>query len=643
MRVSSARRKRLGQYFTGAPVSRLLATLAGAESAASIVDPMVGSGDLLAACLESGASPKVLCGVDLDATAVHQARSRLPGRDVRLSAGNAFITRFPPNQFDLVITNPPYVRYQSDGLDDDAVGVRVPTVAEVRSGLIAFLQGRPGLSPAARDLLLNTAKSYPGTADLAVPSWVLCAGLVSESGTLAMVVPQAWLTRNYASGVREMLSRAFHVEFVVEDGDASWFPDAQVRTHLLVARRKPVDVKEMSGRGTVVARATHDLARHGRLVGDLASEREVHSRLALCAAAEDEAVTSGLTARRAPWRTESHQVHPSLQDLVGGEVASSLTTLEGLGWGVGQGLRTGANDFFYLEDIAGRLRTGLRWGSRLIDAPPEAVLPALRRQTDLNGSLQVRSASLPHRLLYLRGWVTAADRNAATARGLASSRTTDRVLPHSLSDWITEASRTPVGPARPDIRFPDLTAVAPNARKGRNGEPTAYWYQLPLLARRHRPSLFSARVCGGRPTVSCNPDHVVVDANFSSLWPTSAQATDAHAVMALLNSTWAWVNLELGCAVLGGGALKVEAADLRRLRLPRLDADAVGQLSSLGDRLAVYADTALIAEIDAVVATLLGGSGHANVVRDRLRALGRTMLERRAARTRGILNSTEVA
>ena len=40
-------RKRLGQYFTGPTLSRLLASLADSASAARVIDPMAESGDLV--------------------------------------------------------------------------------------------------------------------------------------------------------------------------------------------------------------------------------------------------------------------------------------------------------------------------------------------------------------------------------------------------------------------------------------------------------------------------------------------------------------------------------------------------------------------------------------------------------------------
>ena len=41
-----------------------------------------------------------------------------------------------------------------------------------------------------------------------------------------MVVPEAWLSRDYALPIQYLLERSFSIEFVVEDADAAWFSDA---------------------------------------------------------------------------------------------------------------------------------------------------------------------------------------------------------------------------------------------------------------------------------------------------------------------------------------------------------------------------------------------------------------------------------
>src|SRR4051794_27885178 len=157
---------------------------------------MVGSADLLLSCLAVGAEPDQLVGLELDPIALARAEAALkdvPGAELVL--GDAFSVMLPPEQFDLVITNPPYIRYQSKGNVD---GVRVPSSETVRAGVLRAIKRRGRLSDDARSLLMRAARSYPGTSDIAVPAWILSASLVREGGMLAVVAPQAWLSRNYA-------------------------------------------------------------------------------------------------------------------------------------------------------------------------------------------------------------------------------------------------------------------------------------------------------------------------------------------------------------------------------------------------------------------------------------------------------------
>src|SRR5690606_29883489 len=114
-----------------------------------------------------------------------------------------------------------------------------------------------------------------------------------------------------------------------------------------------------------------------------------------------------------------------------------------------------------------------------------------------------------------------------------------------------------------------------------------------------------ARVCGGRPAAYGNPQGVVVDANFSTLWPIKPNAIPSTTLLALLNSTWTWANLEYTCTVLGGGALKVEANNLRSLSLPMLGANEVSSLAELGRQLESKDDHKVVDRIDEVVMTSL--------------------------------------
>ena len=68
--LDAAQRKKLGQFFTGLPLSRLLAALSYVGSVATVADPMSGHGDLLDAVLErahgGSSTPKRVDAVEID-------------------------------------------------------------------------------------------------------------------------------------------------------------------------------------------------------------------------------------------------------------------------------------------------------------------------------------------------------------------------------------------------------------------------------------------------------------------------------------------------------------------------------------------------------------------------------------------------
>jgi hypothetical protein len=619
--LDAARKKQLGQYFTDQRVGRLLAALADAESAESVIDPMVGSADLLQACLSVGARPERIVGIELDPIALDRARSALDGVEgTELALGDAFSAPLPSTQFDLVITNPPYIRYQSRAKVD---GISVPTSAGVRAGLVRAIAARAEFSEDDQALWLRAAREYPGTSDIAVPAWILSAALVREGGVLAVVAPQAWLSRNYAQAVRTLLDAAFDVEAIVEDGDASWFDDAQVRTQLVVARRRPLAASR-AGRRTVMARATRGLVANGDLRGTLGSEQAVAKALHAVTSSSPVVVTTGLTAHVERGLSVSasgkgNQLPPRVAAALGPAADGVLVrTLESYGWRAGQGLRSGANDFFYVSVVEGVVRPATRWGIGSLPIPSECLLPAVRRQSELGDEFAVDESLLPSRVVGLRGWVTAAD---LKTMGPGDAQ----VLPAPVGEWISQVAATPLSTKDPTKLFPDLAAVATNSRTDRTGRPVKFWYQLPALAPRHRPTLFVGRVCGVRPKTFLNSSGVVVDANFSGLWPVESDALPSEALLALLNSSWAWANLESTCTVLGGGALKVEATDLRRLALPDLSAAAIERLAELGHSLVEDPSDTVADSIDKVVAdSAVPGSVAA------LRALAERALQHRS-------------
>lgn len=124
-RLPKAQRKRLGQFFTGIPLGKLLAHLAITKETRSVLDPMAGHGDLLdatgEAALERGIPLQRLDGIEIDAETAAICGNRLDtiagSVQHRIMVGSAFdpavLELLPLRNYDLVITNPPYVRYQT--------------------------------------------------------------------------------------------------------------------------------------------------------------------------------------------------------------------------------------------------------------------------------------------------------------------------------------------------------------------------------------------------------------------------------------------------------------------------------------------------------------------------------------------------
>lgn len=644
---SAEHRKRLGQVFTGERLARVLAALAQAAEARAIIDPMSGLGDMLAAASQVGARRAMLAAIEIDPAVARLSADRLEGLglSVQLVNGSAFDQRSwaeLADTWDLVITNPPYVRYQL-GSTARPGDVAIPSADEVRKGLVESFCRASNLSSDERAVFVACAHEYSGLADLAVPSWLLCCSRVAEGGRLAIVAPNTWLSRDYAAPVLYVLRRFFEIEFVVEDTDLTWFSDALVRTTLVVARR-------VEDKGSPYASGAHlrltlpaNLGDDSSLVGRAFPESATpESDFATWARTHLAGRSSGaLLGANASWSDEHDLIaairrgidrhsellkdHPApsglpavperIRALLPGEI-SQLADLGELGWTVGQGLRTGANDFFYVakDPVHGGVRSSLLPGEAL-DLPAAARRPAVRRQSELPGDRRqvVESLASPQ-VLVLNEWALPED--IETADGPKPWRPMDgdlaRLVRAGAASTFLRAGMT--------VRLPDLSAVRTNIRRGTRGPLVAagFWYHLPPLAPRHMPSVLLARVNGSRPAAYLNPGRsLVVDANFSTFWPTGPDAVDPKVMLALLSSSWVAAFLELTGTVMGGGALKVEATHLRRLLLPIPDHQFSRKLCDLADDLIAGGQNgAATAAIDEIVFEILGARSSATAIKD---------------------------
>lgn len=603
----TAHKKRFGQFFSGKKVADLLALLLpGNHGYESIVDPMAGKGDLLDAIRSKAATDAHILGVEIDAPVASVCRRRLPDAEVENADAFQSDKLISREGWDLVITNPPYVRYQLQRSNDGTM----PSANSVRTNLISQLERLPYLADREKELFLRIARNYSGLSDMAVPSWILCASLVKLGGILAIVVPETWLSRDYAAPIQYLLMKAFDVLTIVRDVNACWFDDASVRTCLVVARRKKVgslygsskaktlviDLKaELAGENSLIDHLAWNGLSKGKAFTDLLSKGNdttgdgFSMQGRLTTSLFPHFASSG---RQPKWIQhedmrlvqKQFRLPPELQDVIKPCPVDEFISLNDLGISCGQGLRTGANEFFYFKILdetsdAYLLRTS-EWfkSGKTITLPKDLIVRCLQRRSKVNGVV-ADSFSLDTGLLYLQDSVRSRDL-ALCSPGVARRY---KVMPEALDEYITAADEHV---NTRGLTFSEYSAVKTNVSRDRYGFER-FWYMLPSLTSRHTPNLCISRV--GSNAADCvyvpqlDTRKVAVDANFVTLWCRSEHM--AKAGLALLNSTWSRCSLELLCTVMGGGALKIEASHIGKLLFPPLSPIQLQELTKFGVRI----------------------------------------------------------
>lgn len=183
---SSEQRKARGAFFTPPDLGRFLAKWAVRSPNDAVLEPSCGEAALL---LEAGLHRRslggtgVLRGVDIHAPSVTTARELLAanGLDAELNVQGFF--ELPPSpSFDVVIGNPPYVRYQSFAGEDRLKAQAAALAGGVRLG---------GLANAWAAFVVHAA------------------AFLKPGGRLALVLPAVLMSVNYAAPVRRFLLRRF--------------------------------------------------------------------------------------------------------------------------------------------------------------------------------------------------------------------------------------------------------------------------------------------------------------------------------------------------------------------------------------------------------------------------------------------------
>lgn len=573
--------KILGQYYSGEFVARLLCSFLDIHPHMDIIDPMAGIGDMLVPFLEGGHS---LSAVEIDPEAHGRLTSIVPSAVL----GNAFskeqFNYYRDGGYDLVITNPPYVRRELLNASSNLpFYLSQNTILE---NLKDFAQRANTLSAQERVLFLKTIDRFSKLSDLAIPSWLLCILLTKPGGQLALVVPASWLTREYSKPLLLLLNDFFDIQSIIKDVNSCLFEGkALVQTNLIVAKRK-----------TEKSSAQNDI-RIFSLYKSFLKSAECLAHLASGDVRNNGCDVQVVSQNDFNFTENSNNefVKKSsfLSKIIDIEYLNTIG-LNDLGVVCNQGFRSGANSFFYFT------KEGDSFVSNYRDVLPSSCVEryfvgAIQNQEDLTGAFNQRFENY-HFLLCIRDSVRSQD---------LPTNSQYKLLPNVLTEYINQSENRFVK----GTRIPELSAVRTNQRPASKGNEPRFWYMLPPFTPRHRANLFMPRVNSGRTYVYHNIEKSVIDANFITFSFSEKRTISPYGLLALLNSTWSAIQLEEIGSVMGGGALKIDSVQLSKLFFPAFNEKELVSLERLGKILSCQAtkeSQSIIKRIDKVI---LGATG----------------------------------
>lgn len=579
------KKKVLGQFFSGVRLAHLISTLVDKSHVRSIIDPMCGIGDMFSAYEDAEKT-----GVEIDSFVQDYAQKRFPAATI--FCGDAFapttIQQYSTEGYDLVVTNPPYVRRETL---NNSGGIQME-MGSIRHSLLDFLAKVTTLTALEKIKMRRAITNFSGLADLAVPSWLLCMMLVKDGGQMAIVVPNSWQTREYATTVHTLLKDLFEIKYVINDVSNTWFKDsAQVRTSVVVARR--CCHAERNSNVTYIDlydRASTRQSLYGNIGDTDRFQSVVRERISIPGLCEFNSI------RQADLYSKQITGLSPLSKLrqIGKIPGEKLISLSDYQVKVSQGLRTGANGFFYLKAKPGGYYSSIY--PKLVTDSDKYFVSVLQSQVELGDVFSV-SPRQAYGLLYVQ--------NAATSEDLVATPENNKkgyaTLPEALSAYIRFSEKCKIK----EKTIPELSSVKTNVSK-RQDKLFRFWYMIPTLQSRHVAKLFMPRVNSKEAITYINDtdETMVIDANFITFNILEGSRLTARSLLALLNSTWSRVLVEECGTVMGGGALKIDAVQFKKVYYPRLSDEDIAQLDAFGESLiATSKRTAgtIIGEIDNVL------------------------------------------
>ena len=576
-------RHRYGQHYTPLEVARLLAAFAVRAASDLILDPSCGDGRLLKEARErgkdlrgrrAGAKGKIagqVFGIERSAGAARLAEKS--GAEIVCAD---FFDAEPgaslggkidlPRRFDAVIGNPPYIRQELMGARDKLRVEKRLERGRVESPEISWPR-------------------WSGRSDIYVFFFAHAARFLKPGGRLVFLTASSWLDVSYGAALREFLCENFKIISVIESTAESFFADASINTVITVLEREsdPRARDANAVRFVQLNRPLDDLlsdhSQNGTVIGGGAVRRKKAAEFA-----------HSIDRARSPGAFDTHRVRIIEQRDLPGAGARSRASQTESGWGkylraddlffrvieragarlkqlsdmaeVRFGVKTGANDFFYVKD-AGPHNARSNGRGPEVNLLPLADMASVRRgiTTGANEFFYVRAVDdgpKEGRESQTSEAIIVEDKSGARHRIEARFLSPVVFSLKEISGVLLEKGRV----AKLFFNCPDApediagTAasdyIAGGERAGYHLRPTCAardpWYGA-ARGRKPAPLIFPSKV-GERWVIALNRARVFEDKKLYGIFPRKGVSTAVLA--ALLNSTWARYYAEVTCRQMTG-------------------------------------------------------------------------------------------
>ncbi|MEM0066375.1 MAG: N-6 DNA methylase [Sulfolobales archaeon] len=230
--ISDTERKNLGQYFTPIEVARFMCSLITKPKNAVVLEPCAGTGVFLTVLHSMGF--RNIAAYEIDSTLPNYSPVKIEYMD--------FLTIEPVEKFDVVVGNPPYVRWRNIPKKWREVFRRSPYWSRVINGL----------------------------SDLTYAFIYHSVNMLKPGGELVFITPVFWMETVHGSKLRKHLLERGHLELVVNFNEMKIFDEVSstivVFKYVKSRENKPIKVVRVHSKDKLTV---HHLAKVQELLRKL--------------------------------------------------------------------------------------------------------------------------------------------------------------------------------------------------------------------------------------------------------------------------------------------------------------------------------------------------------------------------------------